>query len=112
MSTDAETRVRLRAALAQSASALAIAPTEIVDIYQREAQAILHADKARETAIDQIQKRMALEIDLDTPECVTFVITDSSKYNQLAVYFKHGHTVSYQLKRVEDGDGKVEAEDE
>jgi len=102
MSTDAETRVRLRNAVG---AVNAIAPTAFVDVYEQEATAILQKGKERGNAIRQVLQRMALEIVEDLPHQATFLTTQSTKHSKIIVYFEANRVVSFHLV---NGDASVE----
>lgn len=102
MSTDAETRVRLRNAVG---AANVIAPTSFVDVYEQEATAILQKGKDRGIAVQQVMQRMALEIIEDLPHQASFLITLSNTYSKIVVYFQENCVVSFHF--VKNGDTPV-----
>ena len=97
MSTDVSTRARLRAAV--TGSAPLCAPTAVKDVYVRESAALCHVGARHCNVVRNVQQRMALPLVQDTPELVTFAIEQSTKYNQLKVYFKDEQVVSHALEQ-------------
>ena len=97
MSADAPIRARLRAA-ATSCAGLS-APTKQVDVYVRESAALCAFGAQRSDVLRKVQQRMALPLLEDTAEVAVFGIEQSTKYNQLKVYFKDEQVVSHILER-------------
>ena len=107
MSTSPSVRARIQAAA--TASNLVVAPTtQQTDVYEREALAICAVGAARNTIIQNIQRRMALELISDTHKEAVFAISQSTKYNQMIVYFKDDKLVSVTLQQ--DGDNEEQSE--
>ena len=107
MSTSPSVRARIHAAALANNSVLA--PTkQHTDVYEREALAICTIGAARDAIICNIQRRMALDITSDTQEQAVFSITQSTKYNQMIVYFEHGKLVSVTLQQ--NGDDEEQSE--
>ena len=99
MSTSPSVRARIHAATAANYP-LAVAPTvKQSDVYEREAIAICTVGSLRSDVIYNIQQRMALEIVCDTDEQAVFEITQSTKYNQMIVFFKDSRLVSVTLQQ-------------
>ena len=107
MSTSPSVRARIQAAT--TSSNLVLAPTtQQTDVYEREALAICMVGTPRDTIIHNIQRRMALDITKDTNEQAVFTIEQSTKYNQMIVYFEHGKLMSVTLQQ--DGDNEEQSE--
>lgn len=86
------------AALGPSAASAAPAP---LDVYRREADALLVPAMARDEAVRRVSQRMGLDlVDGSSGKHVLFRIVHSTKYNYLTLHFDHDKFTSYSLRSI------------
>jgi hypothetical protein len=75
-----------------------------VDVYEREAEALIVPDMSRREVIAAVQKRMALEVDTAAASQIVFRIEHSTIYRSLVVDLVSGHVAGYRLTNGSEGD--------
>jgi|GEM_PF-6950693 len=101
-----DTRKALHDAVAKAPVAQSTGPAEL-DVYRREAAALLTPGLPRDQAAQRIEARMALEPVEGTGEsaCVMWPIVQSLKYNRLDVHFHNDALVSWDLRIINGAAG-------
>ena len=96
-----ETRQAVHSAL-QSAPAASTVPPLVLDVYRREANALLVPGLARDDALQRVSRRMALEIVDSTQRSpvVVYQITHSIKYDYLKMYFDGDKFARWSLSTI------------
>lgn len=91
----------------QAAPAAAAAPPPVLDVYRREADALLVPGLTRDAALQHVARRMGLEIVESTQDSpvVLWAIEHSSKYNYLEAHFEHGMLDRWSLRVIHGAKG-------
>ena len=97
-----EMRQAMRSALADGKPSTGSTTRPELDVYRREADALLVPGIARAEAVRRISQRMGLEmVEEDTSSAhLLFRIVQSTKYNYLTLHFDHDKFASYSLRSI------------
>jgi len=101
-----ETRKALHDAVAKAPVAQSVAPAKL-DVYRREASALLYVGMPRDQAAQLIASRMALETVEGTQASAHAMwhIVQSIRYNRLDVHFHNDALVSWELRIINGAAG-------
>jgi len=101
-----ETRQSMHSALAASTPSVGPTPRQGLDVYRREADALLVPDMARSEAVRRVTERMGLElVDGTGGAHVVFRIVQSTKYDYLTLHFDSDKFLSYNLRAIHGAAG-------
>ena len=101
-----KTRQSIHSALAASTPGVGPTPRQGLDVYRREADALLVPDMARDEAVRRVTQRMGLEVaDGTSGAHVLFRIVQSTKYNYLTLHFTSDKLERYSLRRIHGAPG-------
>ena len=99
--TEEETRQAMQQALAGApAGPIAAAPSAKLDVYAREAQALLVPGISYEVARERVRLRMALEVapGPQSADRITWQVTQSAVHDRLVARFAQGQLQSWLLQ--------------